>query len=222
MPSAAQGGLHRQPRRRPGSTRSASSATRRTPSAPRRRPRPPAGRRPTRRPSSTRATAAITPWSAPRTSAWQRQRTCSRPGTPRRRPRGCTAPTATATTRRRRRPSAAGPHGSNAPYLLRFANATWSTTAPTLSSPTGLCVNCHNPATIRSTNRVHGVGDHRRGRARRATRQSPHGTVRVGLIALASDPAPYNRGAARIVAFTPGSTPSDYSMSNCTTTSGCH
>jgi predicted CXXCH cytochrome family protein len=117
---------------------------------------------------------------------------------------------------------AAGPHGSTAPYMLRFGNATWSATAPTLTSPTGFCVNCHNPATIRNTNRVHGVGDHSSRPCQACHAAVPHGIVRVGLIALTTDPAPYNRGASRVVSFTPGSTPTNYSKSSCTTASGCH
>jgi predicted CXXCH cytochrome family protein len=116
----------------------------------------------------------------------------------------------------------AGPHGSTSPYIRRFASATWSTTAPTLSSPTGFCVNCHNPATIRNTNRAHSVGDHSSRPCQACHAAVPHGIVRVGLIALTSDPAPYNRGAARIVAFTPGSSPTNYSKSSCSTGSGCH
>jgi hypothetical protein len=116
-----------------------------------------------------------------------------------------------------------GAHGSTNPYMLRFTNATWSTTAPTLSSPTtAFCCNCHSPATIRSTNRVHGVGDHGSRPCQACHVANPHGAVRPGLIALASDPQPYNMGAARINAFTQASTPSGYSMSNCSTASGCH
>jgi predicted CXXCH cytochrome family protein len=117
---------------------------------------------------------------------------------------------------------AAGPHASTAPYMLRFSSATWSTTAPTLTSPTGFCVNCHNPATIRSANRVHGVGNHQSRPCQACHAAVPHGTVRVGLIALTTDPAPYNRGASRVVSFTPASTPTNYSKSSCTTLSGCH
>jgi predicted CXXCH cytochrome family protein len=117
---------------------------------------------------------------------------------------------------------AAGPHGSNAPYLLTFTNATWSTTAPTLTSPTGLCVNCHNPSTIKSTNRVHNVGSHQSRPCQACHAAVPHGTVRVGLVALTTDPAPYNRGASRVVTFTAASTPSGYQKSSCTTSSGCH
>ncbi len=115
-----------------------------------------------------------------------------------------------------------GPHGSTNPYMLRFTSGTWSTTAPTLSAPTGFCVNCHNPATIRSTNRVHGVGDHSSRPCQACHSATPHGSLRGGLIALTSDPAPYNLGASRLSAFTQASTPSGYSMSNCSTTSGCH
>jgi predicted CXXCH cytochrome family protein len=115
-----------------------------------------------------------------------------------------------------------GAHGSANAYMLRFANATWSTTAPTLSAPTGFCVNCHNPSTIRSANRVHGVGSHQSRPCQACHAATPHGTFRPGLIALTSDPQPYNKGASRIVAFTQAATPSGYQMSNCSTASGCH
>jgi predicted CXXCH cytochrome family protein len=118
--------------------------------------------------------------------------------------------------------TAAGPHGSNTPYLLAFPNGTWSTTAPTLSAPTGFCVNCHSPATIRSSNGVHSVGNHQSRPCQACHAATPHGTVRVGLIALTTDPSPFNLGASRIVSFTAGATRSSYSMSNCSTASGCH
>jgi hypothetical protein len=117
---------------------------------------------------------------------------------------------------------AAGPHGSTNPYMLRFANATWSATAPTLSSPTGFCVNCHNAATIRSTNRVHGVGEHSSRPCQACHSATPHGSFRVGMIALSTDPPPYNLGASRLTRFTAASTPTGYSTSNCSTASGCH
>jgi hypothetical protein len=41
------------------------------------------------------------------------------------------------------------------------------------------------------------------------------------MIALTTDPSPYNLGAAKITAFT-ATNPADYRKSNCTTTSGCH
>lgn len=115
-----------------------------------------------------------------------------------------------------------GPHGSTNAYMLAFTSATWSTTSPTLSSPTGYCFNCHNAATIRSTNNVHGVGDHSSRACQACHAASPHGSFRGGLIALASDPAPYNLGAARISSYTQASGARSYSKSNCTTTSGCH
>jgi predicted CXXCH cytochrome family protein len=116
-----------------------------------------------------------------------------------------------------------GVHGSSNPYMLRFASAAWSTTSPTLSSAsTSFCCNCHSAATIRSTNRVHGVGSHSSRPCQACHSATPHGSFRPGLIALTIDPAPYNMGAARITAFTQASTPSGYSMSNCSTSSGCH
>ncbi len=117
---------------------------------------------------------------------------------------------------------AQGAHGSTNRYMLRFANATWSTTAPTLSSPTGFCVNCHSAATIRSTNRVHGVGSHQSRPCQACHTATPHGSFRPSLIALTSDPQPYNMGASLITGFTQSSTPSGYSKSNCSTASGCH
>ena len=53
-----------------------------------------------------------------------------------------------------------GPHGSTKPYLLRFGNATWSTTAPTLNQTSGFCYNCHSSATIKNTNTVHSKSAH--------------------------------------------------------------
>jgi predicted CXXCH cytochrome family protein len=117
---------------------------------------------------------------------------------------------------------AQGAHGSTNAYMLRFANATWTTTSPTLSAPTGFCVNCHNAATIRSTNRVHNVGDHGSRPCQACHAATPHGTFRPALIALTTDPQPYNKGAARITSFTQASTPGGYSESNCSTASGCH
>jgi predicted CXXCH cytochrome family protein len=115
-----------------------------------------------------------------------------------------------------------GAHGSSNAYMLRFASATWSTTAPTLSSPNGFCFNCHSASTIRSTNRVHGVGNHQSRPCQACHAATPHGSFRPALIALTTDPQPYNNGASRLVAFTQASTPSGYQMSNCTTASGCH
>ena len=118
---------------------------------------------------------------------------------------------------------AQGTHGSTNPYMLRFTNAAWSTTAPTLSTAaSAFCCNCHSAATIRNTNRVHGVGDHSSRPCQACHAATPHGSFRPGLIALVSDPQPYNMGAARINSFTQASTPSGYSMSNCSTASGCH
>ena len=115
-----------------------------------------------------------------------------------------------------------GTHGSTDPYMLRFTSAAWSTTAPTLISPTGFCVNCHSASTIRSVNRVHGVGSHQSRPCQACHSANPHGSFRPSLIALTSDPAPYNMGASRVVAFTQAATPSGYQKSNCSTASGCH
>jgi predicted CXXCH cytochrome family protein len=115
-----------------------------------------------------------------------------------------------------------GPHGSTNAYMLRFTTATWSTTSPTLSSGAGFCFNCHNPATARSTNNVHGVGEHSSRPCQACHSASPHGSFRPGLIALSSDPAPYNLGAARLTAYTQASGPRNYQKSNCSTMSGCH
>jgi predicted CXXCH cytochrome family protein len=115
-----------------------------------------------------------------------------------------------------------GAHGSTNPYMVRFAVATWSTTSPTLSGGTGFCFNCHSASTMRSTNNVHGVGEHSSRPCQACHSASPHGSFRPALIALASDPAPYNKGASRLTAFTQASGPRNYSMSNCSTQSGCH
>jgi hypothetical protein len=117
---------------------------------------------------------------------------------------------------------AQGTHGSTNPYMLRFTSAAWSTTAPTLSAPTGFCVNCHAASTIRSANRVHNVGSHQSRPCQACHSANPHGSFRPALIALTSDPAPYNKGASRVVAFTQAATPSGYQKSNCSTASGCH
>ena len=108
-------------------------------------------------------------------------------------------------------------------YMLRFASATWSTTAPTLAAADRILLQLpQSRPTIRNANRVHGVGAHQSRPCQACHAAVPHGTVRVGLIALTTDPAPYNRGASRVVSFTPGSTPTNYSKSNCATSSGCH
>lgn len=116
---------------------------------------------------------------------------------------------------------AGGPHGSSGRYLLRFADSTWSTTAPSLSSNNGFCANCHNYANLRSTTygRVHSAAEHQRESCQACHSATPHGSFRVGMIALSSDPSPYNLGAARISAFT-ATTPLSYQMGNCTTS--CH
>ncbi len=115
-----------------------------------------------------------------------------------------------------------GAHGSTNPYMLRFANAAWSTTSPTLSGGTGFCFNCHSAATIRNTNNVHGESDHASRPCQACHSASPHGSFRPALIALVSDPAPYNKGASRLTAFTQASGPRNYSENNCSTLSGCH
>jgi predicted CXXCH cytochrome family protein len=117
---------------------------------------------------------------------------------------------------------AQGAHGSTNPYMLRFANATWSTTSPTLSSGTGFCFNCHNPATAQTMNIVHDVDNHASRPCQVCHSASPHGSFRPGLIALTTDPAPYNKGASRVTAFTQASTPRGYVKSSCSTLSGCH
>ncbi|HEY3381070.1 MAG TPA: cytochrome c3 family protein [Vicinamibacterales bacterium] len=115
-----------------------------------------------------------------------------------------------------------GAHGSTNAYMLRFANATWNTTSPTISVATGFCFNCHSASTIRSTNTVHNVSSHASRPCQACHSASPHGSFRPFLIALSSDRAPFNNGAARITAFTAAASPNGYQMSNCTTASGCH
>jgi predicted CXXCH cytochrome family protein len=115
-----------------------------------------------------------------------------------------------------------GAHGSTNPYMLRFSVATWSTTSPTLSGGTGFCFNCHSASAARSMNNVHSVGSHQSRPCQACHSASPHGSFRAGLIALTTDPAPYNNGASRLTAYTQASTPRGYSMSNCSTASGCH
>jgi len=116
----------------------------------------------------------------------------------------------------------AGPHGSSNPYLLAFgAGAAWSATAPTLNSATGLCFNCHASSRIKSTNTVHGESAHQSEPCQSCHAAIPHGLFRPSLIALVKDPAPYNRGAAKIVRWLRAATPNDYSESNCYS-SVCH
>jgi hypothetical protein len=119
---------------------------------------------------------------------------------------------------------AAGPHGSSNPYMLRFSSATWNTSAPTLSSTSGFCLNCHNPSAIRSeANLAHSPGDHASFPCQYCHSATPHGSFRPGLIALAGDPAPYNLGAARVVRFQVASSPSAYQQSSCfSDRSPCH
>ena len=112
---------------------------------------------------------------------------------------------------------------STTPRILRFASATWSTTAPSLSSPTGFCVNCHSASNIRNSNESTAKDNHRVAPCQMCHAAVPHGTVRAGLIALTTDPAPYNRGASRVAVVHRGlGSDSNYSKSNCSTTSGCH
>lgn len=118
---------------------------------------------------------------------------------------------------------AEGPHGSINPYLLRFSNSTWNMSSPTLNALTGFCFNCHDAARIRSTNNVHGVDEHRAQSCQSCHVAVPHGLFRPSLIALAKDPAPYNRGAAKITRFRQAATPQGYQRSYCySTASPCH
>jgi predicted CXXCH cytochrome family protein len=117
-----------------------------------------------------------------------------------------------------------GTHGSANAYMLRFgANAAWSTTAPTLAQATGLCFNCHSAATIKSTNSVHGEGNHESAPCQWCHSATPHGSFRPGLIALARDPSPFNFGVAKLQRFRYSTTPNGYQRSSCySTTSPCH
>ena len=118
---------------------------------------------------------------------------------------------------------AAGPHGSANRFLLRFSNATWSTTGPTLAQSTGFCYNCHSAATIKTTNNVHSRGDHESVSCQTCHLAIPHGSFRPGLIALVKDLAPYNLGAAKIVRFQYASSPNGYQRSSCySNVSPCH
>ena len=115
-----------------------------------------------------------------------------------------------------------GPHGSTNPYLRRYTDSTWSTTAPTLNSNNGLCANCHDYAGLKaSVGKYHSSSRHQDRPCQFCHSATPHGNFRVGMIALTTDPSPYNLGAAKITAFT-ATNPADYRKSNCTTTSGCH
>jgi predicted CXXCH cytochrome family protein len=113
-----------------------------------------------------------------------------------------------------------GPHGSTNPYVLRFANATWSTTAPTLNQTTGLCYNCHSSSTIKSTNNVHGEGGHQGFPCQYCHVATPHGSFRPSLMALTKDRSPYNLGVAQLIRWQRASTPTGYSASSCY--SACH
>jgi len=113
-----------------------------------------------------------------------------------------------------------GPHGSANPYVLRYSNATWSTTAPTLNTGAGFCFNCHSTATIKSTNSVHSKGGHQGFPCQYCHSATPHGSFRPSLIALTKDPSPYNMGAARIIRWQRATSPTGYSASFCYST--CH
>ena len=113
-----------------------------------------------------------------------------------------------------------GPHGSSNPYLLRFPNATWSTTAPTLSQATGFCYNCHSSSTIRNTNNVHSKGAHQGYPCQYCHVATPHGSFRPSLMALTKDPSPYNMGAAKLIRWQRATSPTGYSASYCYST--CH
>jgi hypothetical protein len=69
---------------------------------------------------------------------------------------------------------------------------------------------------------VHSRGAHQSRPCQACHSASPHGSFRPGLIALTTDPAPYNKGAARVTAFTQASSPTGYQKSSCSTSSGCH
>jgi len=118
---------------------------------------------------------------------------------------------------------AAGPHGSANAYLLRFANATWSTTAPTLNQSGGFCFNCHSASTLRNVNRVHAAGAHQSVSCQTCHVAVPHGLFRPALIALAKDGPPYNLGAAKIVRFQYATSPTSYQDTYCySNISPCH
>jgi predicted CXXCH cytochrome family protein len=118
---------------------------------------------------------------------------------------------------------AQGPHGSANAFLLRFANATWSASGPSLNQSTGFCYNCHSSSTISNTNNVHGVGAHQSSSCQTCHSAVPHGSFRPALIALAKDPAPYNLGAARLERFQYASSPTGYQESYCySSLSPCH
>lgn len=117
----------------------------------------------------------------------------------------------------------AGPHGSSNAFLLRFGTATWSITGPTLAQATGFCFNCHSASTIKNTNNVHSEGNHQSAPCQACHSAVPHGSFRPALIALAKDPAPYNRGAAKIVRFQYATTPNGYTKPSCySNLSPCH
>jgi predicted CXXCH cytochrome family protein len=122
----------------------------------------------------------------------------------------------------------AGPHGSAGRYLLRFADSAWSTTAPTLISNSGFCANCHDYTALLSETygrNVHSRSNHRAVPCQSCHSASPHGSFRVGMIALVSDPSPYNLGASRLTSFTPSPVGTNYSKSSCGTSEGaprCH
>jgi hypothetical protein len=118
---------------------------------------------------------------------------------------------------------AAGPHGSTNAYLLRFGNATWSTTAPTLNQTAGFCFNCHDPSRIRDANKAHSVGYHQQVSCQTCHVAVPHGLFRPALIALTKDGPPYNLGAAKVVRFQYASSPSSYVDASCySNISPCH
>jgi predicted CXXCH cytochrome family protein len=114
-----------------------------------------------------------------------------------------------------------GPHGSANPSLLRFSDAAWSATGPSLNSSSGFCFNCHAASEIRQTNGVHSRSAHQSTPCQSCHVAVPHGLFRPSLIALTKDPMPYNRGAAMIIRWQRATTPNGYSASDCYSTV-CH
>jgi hypothetical protein len=118
-----------------------------------------------------------------------------------------------------------GPHGSTGQYLLRYADSTWNTTGPTLSSNNGFCSNCHGNLTNSSYTNVHTLGEHQSVSCQVCHSVVPHGLFRYGMIVLTTDPLPYRSSVARIRTFTAATSPTSYQKSNCTTIAGspgCH
>lgn len=131
-------------------------------------------------------------------------------------------------------PAAAGPHGSNNPFILRGA---WNS-ATGINKQSDLCFRCHdynsfingnNPGLTKFSKSNYGDDMHTKhvkdfGKPCMACHTAvPHGWKRASMIVYSTDPAPYSvAGVSKITAWTRSS--GNYEITNCTTVAngGCH